>query len=166
MKCLFQLSGYSGTIDYRVNLKVQRKASDIHICSTHTGHLPIYAQTLGVQESIVISIAFGSRFYHLPEIRVRCPVYKWMIRLTRDHNPHIYTRFSCNLKRIQDIRIRYKIWCLNTDTFLRQMDQMQVIIAYLLAVRVRSTGYDLHRLPAVAFKVRCLKQAVVQEKIL
>ena len=89
-----------------------------------------------------------------------------MIRLTRYHDPHIYSRAARNLERIQYGLIRYKVRCLNINMVLRTVNQTQIIVMDRLCLRVRPAGYDLHRISSAPRVPWNLKETVLQEEIL
>ena len=119
-----------------------------------------------MQESIVISKTSHARLHHLTDVRISRPVYKWVIRLTRDHHAHVNSGFCCDNKRVPDIIIWYEIRRLYKNIFSCHMDQAQIIVTDLLTMRVRSAGNDLHRITPVPDISRQFKQMILQKNII
>ncbi len=86
-----------------------------------------------------------------------------MIRLTRNHDPHINPRRLAIFRasKIESSGIKYGV-CIYM--ILCMVDQPEIIIMDLLRLGVRSTGNDLHRVMPSAYILRDLKRESLKKR--
>ena len=147
-----------------IDLKIQLKASNVHICSPVTAYQSVDHHAFCVEKSIFIGIAASPCFQKILYIGIGRPIHKGMVWFTWDHQTHIQPRFRRNLKGRQDCIVWHKVWGLDIDMMSGLVKKLKIVVADLTVTGVWAAVNNLDSYSLA--KQLCLKRLCISLKLI